>query len=137
VPHPSSTFQIADNAIRENVDNTGIPADTGDEITLVNTDDAALALMISVFVEGDSLTNAELLYQLRYGGLDLITEGNIQSVKRYNTQNDEILQRMYPLFVPSGQELKSKVSISTSDGSESYTHRTRFVAVPLNDNQLP
>jgi hypothetical protein len=129
---------VAEKAVRNDVSNNGIAADTGDTITLIPIDQAALVLLVQAKVVANATTNAELQYRFDLEGVNLIFQGSINNTSEvFGTRTDTIIQRLTPLYVPSGIDLASKVSIQTADAGESYDHQTKIVYVPLQNNQLP
>jgi hypothetical protein len=129
---------VAEKAVRDDVSNDGIAADTGDTITLIPSDQAALVLLVQANVVANATTNAELQYRFDLEGVNLLFRGSINNTSRvFGTRTNAIIQRLTPLYVPSGIDLASKVSIETADAAESYDHQTKIVYVPLQDNELP
>jgi hypothetical protein len=141
VPHPSSTYEVSDGAVEATDSVTGIQADTNQNLTIIDDDTSARVLYLRLELDANATANAQLDHILQYevaggGGYNLVLNSNVSNTSDFiQTRQETILQRQYPLLVPTGVKLVQRVRVSTPDSAESYDMSYRVGYEKLNDQQ--
>lgn len=141
MPHPSSTYEVSDGAVEATDSVTGIQADTNQNLTIIDDDTSARVLYLRLELDANATANAQLDHILQYevaggGGYNLVLNSNVSNTSDFiQTRQETILQRQYPLLVPTGVKLVQRVRVSTPDSAESYDMSYRVGYEKLNDQQ--